>query len=705
MKQWVVLDYETASSCNLKKSGGWRYGEDPGTEMLCLAWQHQDGTPRVWIPGLTMAEIKLTAFVAFPDPIERAAFLAMVATVDEILAFAADPNIIFIAHNVAFEKSIWRSLMMPEYGVADVPNERWHDTMAVAAHKALPQKLDTLCRVLGLGQEKDQDGRKVTLAMSKTDKKGNYDRSAAKRQLAAAYCLQDVKMEVAVHKSLGWLPPGERAVWLLNQRINERGICLDMDFVKAAQQIVEDASGPALQEFAAITGGLKPTQGAKFIAWLAKQDINLPNLTKETVAEFIDDDEAETENVDTTEISNGFSLSPGYRALRIRQLVGSASVKKLKRMDQCVSFDGRARGLSQYHGSAPGRNTGRLLQPYNFPRGTVVIEGRDGKKKAPPPDMMVDAIMTGDYEYVEQTIGPAVETVVSSLRHSLVPDTGRVFLSGDYAGIQARVVLAVAGQSDKLKLFSDDRKGTKGEDIYNNMGTTIYKRPIDRKIDKVEGQNAKNAVLGLGFQMGAAKFLLKYGKGNTLEFCQEIVRVYRKEWAPKVPELWYGLSDAAVRCVRFGETTDSHGIEYKKEGTAMSCRLPSGRKIWYQGVEARQELMPWTDSDGNAVHKWGFRYHVMKAGQWKEVKAFGGLLTENVVMGIEVDIQRRAQQLCEDNGMPVVLEVYDEVVVEPLLADADEKAFKQILLDVEPWVDALEIPIAVEIWQGDRYKK
>lgn len=80
-------------------------------------------------------------------------------------------------------------------------------------------------------------------------------------------------------------------------------------------------------------------------------------------------------------------------------------------------------------------------------------------------------------------------------------------------------------------------------------------------------------------------------------------------------------------------------------------------------------------------------------------------MTENVVMGIEVDIQRRAQMLLEKNGFPVVLEVYDEVVGEPLKADADEKAFKQIMLDVDDWVKAMQIPIAVETWVGDRYRK
>lgn len=670
MKRWVVGDFETASSCDLKQSGSWRYAEDPGTEVLCFAYSVQGGTPCVWQPGESH---------------------------DALLELAADPETVFIAHNTGFEKAIWRHIMVPDFGFPDIPNNRWHDTMAVAAHKALPQELEKLLKVLGVNHQKDMEGRKITLAMSKLGKDRNYDRSAEKRARVATYCAQDTSGEVDAHRVLGWLPASERAVWLLNQRINERGLRLDMDFVRAAQKVVDAASGPLAQEFERITGGLGINQNAKFLKWLQAQGVSIANLQKETVAEYIGDEEIIEDNDLPDDPQQPLDLfAPAHRALRIRQLVGSASIKKLKRMECCVSFDGRARGLSQYHGSAPGRNTGRLLQPYNFPRGTLKIDD-----KPPQPQLLVDAIMTGDYEYVEDVCATgAVEAVVSSLRHAIVPEPDRVFLSGDYAGIQARVVLAVAGQTDKLGLFSDDRLGKKGEDIYLDMASQIYRRPCT-KDDKAERQTGKNSVLGLGFQMGAKKFLLKYGNGQPLEFCQRIVDTYRKEWADKVPNLWYGLSRASVRCVHTGEVTEAFGIEYRMEGDALSARLPSGRKIWYQHPKAQLEPMPWDEFD----LRMGFRYHVMKMGQWKEVKAFGGLLTENVVMGIEVDIQRRAQMLLEKNGFPVVLEVYDEVVSEPLKADADEKAFKQIMLDVEPWVKDLAIPIAVETWKGDRYRK
>jgi len=210
-----------------------------------------------------------------------------------------------------------------------------------------------------------------------------------------------------------------------------------------------------------------------------------------------------------------------------------------------------------------------------------------------------------------------------------------------------------------------------------------------------------NSVLGLGFQMGAPKFFDKYVAHLGFDFAKEIVQTYRKVWAPKVPFLWYGLEDAAAKAVWDGTPQEAYGIEYRLEDHALTARLPSGRKIYYQYPEKTRNQLPWD----RTKTKQGFQFHVMKMGQWKTVQAFGGQLTENAVMGIEVDIQRAAQFKCEKAGFPVVLEVYDEIVAEPKKENADLDAFKQILLDVEPWVDNMRIPIAVDIWSGDRYRK
>ena len=320
--------------------------------------------------------------------------------------------------------------------------------------------------------------------------------------------------------------------------------------------------------------------------------------------------------------------------------------------------------------------------------------------RKPDPDTIVQAILTGDHNHVRTVIGEPIEVVVSSLRHALVPARGRTFLSGDYAGIQARTVLALAGQHDKTALMAS------GADVYCDMATQIYKHPVTAKEHPEKRQTGKNSVLGLGFQMGAPKFQWKYAQEQPLEFCQHVVRTYRKEWAPRVPYLWYGLQNAAVRTVWDGSPHDSHGVVYRMVDGWLTATVQTGGVIWYPNPRTVRTPKPWAVEEWDDPYQDAITVSGEKNGHWQnDIHIFGGMLTQNVVTRIEVDMINRAGILCEQNGMPIVLTVHDELIAEPLQQDADEEAFKQIMLDVHQSVRDISIPVNVETWSGDRYRK
>lgn len=665
----VILDFETASGCDLKEAGAWRYAEDVTTEILCVSHTGPYGLPSkicTWKPG---------------------------DDTDYLTKLANDPDVLFVAHNAGFEKAIWRNIMVPIYGLPNVPNERWDDTQAVCAMKALPLDLDRSTLHLRLAQHKDKEGSAFTKKLSKPNRKGYYDRSEQSLYRVYAYCEQDVRAELELWKRLGPLPPSERQVWLLDQKINERGVRLDLPFIAAAQQVVDRAIPPLAEEFSQITGGLKPTQVTKFRDWIGEQGVWIDSLGKETVATLLgEESEDDTEGDENAVDIGGYSLPDSVRrALVIRGLVGSASIKKLKRMRTCVGSDGRARGLLQYHGASPGRWAGRLLQPQNFPRGTVKDE--NGNKF--DPEHLVSAIMTGCPTEVEIAIGPPVESVVSSLRHAIIAAPGRTLLSGDFAGVEARFVLAVAGQYDKTELMAA------GMDAYCDMAGLVYKRAITKK-DEAERHIGKGAVLGLGFNLGYKKFKAKVAQKESEDFCKEVVRIYREDWAPMVPQLWYGLNDAAMNAVygRQGSTV-SHNVEYKMEDRWLTARLPSGRKLWYFNPVRVNRAMPWDET----IVRPSWTYQQMKMGQFKTIDAFGGLLTENVIQALARDLMVAAMFRLEENGFPIILTVHDEIVCEPLKEDADEKAFQEIMSEVPDWAKKIKVPVAVETWKGDRYRK
>ena len=667
----IVLDFETVSACDLRLCGAWRYAEDPTTSILCLSYSIDGGDPTLWVPNS-------------PDPILK--------------ALVDSPEAIFIAHNASFEKAIWRKIMVPDYGWPDIPNSRWDDTLACCAMKVLPQDLDQALIVLGLPHEKDREGSKLTRSLSKPETRKKSKRYGMFPELTPAilrrvydYNIQDIRGTVDLRSRLGPLPSTERAVWLLDQRINERGVCLDLPFVQKAREIVDRGSAPLAVEFKHLTGGLGIGQAVAIVGWVRSQGVAIPNLQKETLARLLGETE-DGEDVDDDPGELTQALPDAVRrALSIRQLIGSASVKKLARMEACVSFDGRARGLLQYHGAGPGRWAGRLLQPQNFPRGTTQLDS-----SAPNPQLVVDAILTGDPDYVASCIGPPVETVVSALRYSLVSSPGRVFMSGDFSTIEARVVLSLAGQHDRTAIMAA------GKDIYIDMANSIYKRTdLTKKNNPQERQTGKNSVLGLGFQMGAPKFKLRYAKDQPLEFAQNVVNTYRKEWAPLVPKVWSGLEYAALRTVYDKTPHEAYGVEYRLEDGWLSARLPSGRKLWYYDPLPTTKAMPWDETDVRLA----WTYKAKKMGQWRTIDAFGGLLTENVVQALARDLMVAAMFKCEKNGLPIVLTVHDEIVAEPEEKYADELALKQIMCDSPDWARQLQIPIGVETWMGNRYRK
>lgn len=139
----LTLDFETASACDLKKAGAWRYAEDPTTEILCCAWVDDRTNAYVWIPGVTDH------------------FLGI------LKLHVADPTVIFEAHNVAFEQAIWHYIMVGQLGMPPIPIERWDDTAARCLYTGAPAALEDAARVLGLAERKDMVGSKLTIALSK----------------------------------------------------------------------------------------------------------------------------------------------------------------------------------------------------------------------------------------------------------------------------------------------------------------------------------------------------------------------------------------------------------------------------------------------------------------------------------------------------------------------------------------------------------
>jgi DNA polymerase len=403
----VFLDFEARNvgGCDLTKAGTWRYASDQATEVLVLTY-YIGGNYQFWTPAMGWCE--------------------------PLGSLAADEEAVFVSHG-NFEQLIWRRIMVEKFGFAPIPLRRWRDTMAACAYHRLPLELEKALLALKLAIVKDKEGRKLVLSLSKRNKKtGLYPEITPEiAERVAHYNRNDVDALIAIDQALGPLPEQERVIWELDQRSNSAGFRLDLDLVRAMQRLREPAIEEMNNEFSRLVDGqFSPTQRQKLFDWLIEQGVELKNLRKETLEEFLKGDS---------------SPETIRRVLEIRREAVASSLKKLDAMLAGVDEDGRARGTLVYHGAATGRWTGRRLQPQNLPRPLITVPDEDIEP-------LVAAIKAGDVEAVrsrDKKRGNLTDVLVSCLRYAIIPGVGMQFAVGDFEMIEACIVLALARQQDK----------------------------------------------------------------------------------------------------------------------------------------------------------------------------------------------------------------------------------------------------------------
>lgn len=659
----VVIDFETYSCADLNRVGAWRYAEDVSTGILCLGYK------RITADGQPLSTRVLTEReIAQRDP--------------EFLALVNDPGVIFVAHNAGFEQAIWAHVMTKQHGWPPLPPERWHDTMAVAARRTLPLSLDRVGKVLNLAVQKDLEGHRVMMQMCKPGPDGRFHHTAEKLARLIQYNVGDVDTQYYLHVRLGGLGPSERRVWLLDQKINQRGIRVDVPYVAQCINVLDAARTPMEAEFRAATG-VAPTQRAKILDWVQNQGVPLPDMKKATLDAILDPDEAQMDDNPWL-----WQELPAHvlRVIELRRILASSSVAKLARMIETVNLDGRIRGTMQYHGARTGRNAGRLVQPLNMPKPVV--------KSISQRDIMA-LVRAGDLAEINAKCGNAFDAVISTLRGCFRPGDGRHFAVGDFNAIEARVVLALAGEYDRANAFDIG-------DAYSDMAAKIYGYPVRKGMP--ERDLGKAVVLGAGFGMGAAKFRAVAAPTQDEQFARECIDAYRKDFAPLVPQLWYGLEKASADAVwcDHKRAYEFRGVRYQMRDEYLVCTLPSGRDIFYHRPEREQAQVPW-DPD-QLRPSWSFISYQNKGAFRKWV--FGGLLTENVVQAVARDIMVEAMFRCENAGLPVVFTVYDELITEPDNAVQDSaEILRQCMEERSDWVKAFRIPIRAECETLTEYQK
>jgi len=664
--RYVVADFETASRADLQKIGAWKYAADMSTFPLCLGLKVV--TDKRPAPTFVLSEKQMHAL----DP--------------RLMELCNDPEVIFVAHNAGFEQAMWKFHMVP-MGYPELPPERWHDTMAVAGMKGLPLGLDALVTALELPVKKDMDGHRHMLIMCKPDRYGGWSQhNEHNLKILYDYCASDCDAQYGVYVTTQGLGPAERHTWIVDQRYNQRGIKIDTEFVNACIEVLDKVRVPMTERFRELTG-LNPTQREKVLNWVNDNGVPLGDMKKATLDAILDP--GDEFGIEDFQEPLPYHV---HEVITLRRSLASSSVAKLERMLQCASAtDMRVRYATQFHGARTGRDVGRLIQVQNYPRGE--ISDRQGLTA----DILADAILTRDIDYIQELWGPDIfSAIISSLRSCIVPEKGKVIVSGDYAAVEARNLLSMAGQHDRVEQMHA------GLDVYSETASMIYKRPIDRKVQQKEGQIGKNTFLGSGYGLGPVGFRARFAPKESIDLAMLAINTYRKEVAPMVPKFWYGLWQASVDAVwcDHAKTYSYAGIEFRKENDFLTMRLPDGKKLWYHRPRKDKTFNPNT---GQEHPSWTFMSYQGK--KFRRHLAWHGMITADCIQGSARQLMVGAMKRAEKAGLFGIFKVHDELVFEETDRPDLIQMVTQIMEDVEPWAIERKFRVKANVESMLRYRK
>ncbi len=666
----AVLDYETRSKVELKTSGAIVYARDESTSIFCLGYRINHGTRFLWIPERSPMPDDLW------NHIQSGGLLA--------------------AHNAGFERAISRftlpryPLLTPEQKqtLIDLPISQWRCTAAKTAMCHLPRNLEMAAQALGLPTQKDMKGSKLIKKYSKPRRPSKKNPKLwwdDKKDLRGIYryCLVDVQAEYELDEALPDLSDYEQKVWELDQRINDRGVLIDIPTVKIILKMIREETANITREVVKLSKGTISSVGqhAKLLKWLNDRGAEMTNLQAQTIRDKLEED----------------GLSHNVRAmLEYRQGGSKTSTAKYISMLKAVGDDDRARELLLYSGTMPtNRWAGKRIQPQNFPRPTI---------KGFNSDDAIRIIKKGSLDEVRKVFGrtKVMDVLVSSIRGMLIPTPGHVFFCGDFSAVEARVAFWLARHEEGIKAYKEDRK------LYEEMAALSFDMDLawlctEEGKASLERFVGKESVLGCQYGMGWLKFMKqchkKGMKSVTEEIAKKAVYAYRKVHWP-VPQFWKDIEQACIDAIlNPGEEFPASYVTAYVKNDFLIIRLPDGGRLRYYKPRVAQKQL----AGGRMVPEirhWTIDSYTKK---WVETVTWGGVLTNHCVQKIARQLMVNAMFNVEAKGYKVVLTVHDELLAEKKKGTGSVKEFISLMTKLPDW--AKRCPITAEGWQNERYKK
>jgi DNA polymerase len=684
-------DFETYCDLSVVDVGQDVYSRHPSCEVLMCAYAPNDDKVEQWVPAEGQ-----------PMPADLAEYIA-------------DPYAIKFAWNKPFEYAIWKNVL----GI-EIPHNLWRDPMVIALTCSFPGGLGRVGRILGMPEDlqKDKDGKTLIRIFSlpnKPTKKRpqprvlwHHERELWQRY--KEYNISDVYSERAIYKRLRPynLPKEEWDLWFIDQEINEAGIPINMAMVDNAQAIYEWVLEDRMREMREITGLENPNSTQQILGWLQARGYPFDDMKKGHVARAYD---RTTELLDSGEIDDDpdrHEQVEMHRVLELRMEAARSAPKKYEALRRAADRDaGVIRNCFQFSGAQrTWRWAGRVYQPQNLAKPPKYLE-KVVERVAQDLEVL-DPWSFNQVYTVDRHKSPTGRVVYSSPMDALATGVrpvaqapeGYEFIDCDLNAIENRVLGWIANCPKILRVFE------LGRDPYVDFATYLFGGEYDALWAEYKGGDSfkrtisKPGVLGCGYQLGAGHIITNHQTGEqeatgllgyawnmgVKEFTPEqsklSVDVFRSTFE-EVPDFWYGIEQAAKKCVRTGQPVQFRMYTFDRKGPFLRMRLPSGHFLHYFKPRLEEMETPW------GAMRLTLTYEGLNdKDQWTRLTTHGGKLTENADQATARDLLANGMRIARRrHKIDLRLHVHDQLVGLAPIGRAEEalEYLKSAMEELPAW--------------------
>lgn len=665
------------------------------------------------------AEVMLFAFALGDGPVQVRDLTAG----DTLPAELYDPAVPIVIHNSSFDRTVIRKALK-----IDIPTSRIHDTLVQARTLGLPGGLGVLCDILKVpvDQAKDKKGKDLIHLFCKPRPVNNKVRRATREtnpkewQEFIEYARLDIGAMRAIYNKLpAWNYGGrERALWELDQKINDRGVRVDTELATAALTTIGYTKRQLDADTYKATGESveSATQRDQLLRFILRTyGVELPDMRASTLERRINDPE----------------LPPGLRdLLGLRLQTCTTSTAKYKALLNSVCEDGRLRGILEFCGAGrTARWAGRIFQPQNLPSRNLMPQFDI--------DLAITLLKNGCADLVYENL---MKVLSSCIRGCIIASDGKALFVSDLANIEGRGAAWLAGEFWKVKAFRDYDNGI-GMDLYRLSYARAFNTNPEDVIDK-QRQIGKVMELMLQYEGGVGAFITGAASYNiNLDAMAEaawdgippaVLKEARRVWNKKKKEEQESGSEDGALTFHLKEKTylvcdslkqmwrashpeiTSHWKELKtafadainspnrdfvcrkvtmrRQGAWLRIILPSGRSLCYAA--------PRIDEKGTLSYMGMNQY----SRRWSRLTTYGGKIFENICQAVARDVMAHNMLEIELAGYEILFTCHDEVVTE-----ANDNSYyspemlSSLLANPPPW--GLDMPLAAKGFTDVRYHK